>query len=337
MLVDDASVLNRHEPAAKRDNPRAASDMFVVKRRLFFYALAHRPKLDRRKCGASFPRAIPLSLATTFALTCAFMGWLDKLQRRIGFLAIPALLRYVAALTALVFILYKIDARYLTLIDLDIDAVRHGQIWRLVTYIFIPQLGSLIPAPDWFNAAFAVLFLIWVGDRLEEAWGALRLSLFFYIGMIGTTIAAVFFGARFSNAMLYSSIFFAFARFYPNAVIFFAYILPLKVKWIAWIYAAILLWQFIFATMQFRSALVAAFANYLIFFGRDLFFEARRRQDVSERRRRFEASSRSEAEPLHKCAVCGATELSDPNLDFRVARNGEEYCVPHLPETSKPV
>src|SRR5437763_9932574 len=92
------------------------------------------------------------------ALLSAFMSWTDKLERRIGLIAIPGLLRYVAALTALVFILYKIDPRYLTLIDLDLDQVRQGQVWRLVTYIFIPRLGSLIPAPDWFNAAFAVLF-----------------------------------------------------------------------------------------------------------------------------------------------------------------------------------
>jgi hypothetical protein len=262
------------------------------------------------------------------------MSAIDKLERRLGFIAIPGLLRYVAALTALVFILYKIDPRYLTLIDLDIDQVAHGQVWRLITYIFIPQLGSFIPAPDWINAAFAVLFLIWVGDRLEEAWGAFRLTLFFLIGMIGTTIAAIFFGARFSNAMLYSSLFFAFARFYPNVVIFFAYILPLKVKWIAWIYAAILLFQFVVGSWAFRSAVLAALANYLIFFGRDIISEARQRREVSHRQQRFEAANRSAAEPLHSCAVCGATELTDPNLEFRVARDGEEYCIPHLPATA---
>jgi len=261
------------------------------------------------------------------------MAWTDKVERRLGFIAIPGLLRYVAALTALVFILYKIDPRYLTLIDLDVDEVRRGQVWRLITYIFIPQLGGLFP--DWLNAAFAVLFLLWVGDRLEEVWGAFRLSLFFFIGMIGTTLAAVFFGARFSNTMLYSSIFFAFARFYPNIVIFFMYILPLKVKWIAWVYAAILLWEFVTGSMQLRSALLVAFANYLLFFGRDIFTEARQRREVSHRQHRFEAANRHTAnEPLHTCAVCGATELTDPNLDFRVARNGEEYCIPHLPAAS---
>jgi hypothetical protein len=155
--------------------------------------------------------------------------------------------------------------------------------------------------------------------------------MFFLVGMIGTTIAAVVFGARFSNTMLYSSLFFAFARFYPNVVIFFAYILPLKVKWIAWIYAALLLFQFVVGSMALRSAMLVAFANYFLFFGRDIVTEARQRRETSERQQRYEADSRSTAEPLHTCAVCGASELTDPNLEFRVARNGEEYCIPHLP------
>ena len=89
-------------------------------------------------------------------------------------------------------------------------------------------------------------------------------------------------------------------------------------------------------TPQTQEALVAAFMNYLIFFGPEIIYEARHRGEVSARRKRFAQQSRSEAEPLHKCAVCGATELSDPNLDFRVARDGEEYCIAHLPRAESP-
>jgi hypothetical protein len=87
---------------------------------------------------------------------------------------------------------------------------------------------------------------------------------------------------------------------------------------------------------SYRAALVAAFINYFIFFGPEIIHQARHRRDVSTRRRRFEADARSPAETLHRCAVCGATELSDPNLDFRVARDGEEYCMAHLPKAQTP-
>ena len=237
------------------------------------------------------------------------MKWIDRLEKRFGFLAIHGLLRYVAACNGVVFLLYKWDPRYLTLIDLDPRAVLHGEVWRLVTYLFIPQMGSFpLPAPDWFNAAFFIFFLIWVGDRLEQVWGAFKLNLFYLLGMIGTTIAAFFFGAMFSNSMLNSSLFFAFAHFFPDVVIFFAYILPLKVKWIAWFYAAFLFFQLLVGSMAARAAIIAAFSNYLIFFGPELFHQARHRREVSTRRRRFEADTRDVAEPLHKCASCGATE-----------------------------
>jgi hypothetical protein len=81
---------------------------------------------------------------------------------------------------------------------------------------------------------------------------------------------------------------------------------------------------------------VVALSNYLIFFGPEIWYDARHRREVSTRRKRFETDARSEVEPLHKCKVCGATELSDANLEFRVARDGEEYCVPHLPRAETP-
>ena len=131
--------------------------------------------------------------------------------------------------------------------------------------------------------------------------------------------------------MLISSLFYAFARFYPDVVIYLFFILPVKIKWLAWAYVAILLAGFVIGTNSYRMAVVAALSNYLIFFGPEIIHDARHRREVTTRRRRFEGQSGSETESIHKCAVCGATELSDPNLEFRVARDGEEYCVPHLP------
>ena len=187
-------------------------------------------------------------------------------------------------------------------------------------------------SPLW--AVLALWFLWFIGDGLERAWGAFRLTLYFLVGMIGTTIAAFFFGAQFSNAMLAASLFFAFAWFYPEEVIYVFFILPMKIKWLAFISAAILLFGFITGPSLYRLSLIAAFSNYFIFFGPEIFHQVRHRKEVSARRKRFEAQSRSEAEPLHRCATCGATEMSDPNLEFRVARDGEEYCVPHLPSTT---
>ena len=142
------------------------------------------------------------------------MAWLDKLERRLGFLAVSGLMRIVVGLTALVFMLVRLNPDFSFVLDLDPARVLHGEVWRLVTYIFLPQTASFL---------WIILFLwfLWfIGDGLEQAWGAFRLTLYFFVGVIGTTAAAFFFGARFSNSMLFASLFFAFARFYPDQVIY---------------------------------------------------------------------------------------------------------------------
>jgi membrane associated rhomboid family serine protease len=255
------------------------------------------------------------------------MRWLDALERRFGFLGIPGLIRIVVAFSALVFLLVRLNPDFISALDLNPERLRHGEIWRLVTYIFIPQTFSFL----WI--IFVLWFLWFIGEGLERAWGPFRLTLYFLVGMLGTTAAALFFGSNFSNTMLIASLFYAFARFYPDEVIYVLFILPVKIKWVAWVSAAFLLLGFFVNSNSYRMATVAALSNYLIFFGPEIVYQARHRHEVSSRRRRFEGQSRSETEPLHKCAVCGATELSDPNLDFRVARDGEEYCVAHLPKT----
>ena len=258
------------------------------------------------------------------------MALLDKLERRFGFLGVPGLTRIIVGFSGLVFVLVRLNPDFVSMLNLDPVRIRHGEVWRLFTYIFIPQTLSFL----WI--IFVLWFLWWIGEGLERAWGAFRLTLYFLVGMIGTTAAAFFFGSNFSNGMLITSLFFAFARFYPDEVIYLLFILPVKIKWAAWALAAFLLLGFVVNPMSYRMALVAAFANYLIFFGPEFLFEARHRHEVSTRRKRFEVHSRDEAEPLHRCAVCRATELSDPNLDFRVARDGEEYCIAHLPKAETP-
>jgi membrane associated rhomboid family serine protease len=257
------------------------------------------------------------------------MSLLDSLERRFGRFAIPGLIRIVAGFNALVFILERLNPQFVQMLDLNRGAILHGEVWRLVTYIFIPTTDS----PIWI--LFVLLFLWFIGEGLERAWGAFRLNLFYLVGMVGTTVAAFFFGKDFSNTMLNASLFFAFANFYPDEVIYVFFILPVKVKWLAWGSAALLLLGFATGPNAYRMALIAAFANYLIFFGPGIISAARNRQQIAGRRRRFEEGARSEEETLHRCAICGATELTNPNLEFRVSRNGEEYCLAHLPSNAK--
>ncbi|HWX18085.1 MAG TPA: rhomboid family intramembrane serine protease, partial [Chthoniobacterales bacterium] len=130
------------------------------------------------------------------------MAWLDKLERRFGFLGIPGLIRIIVGFNALVFVLVRLNPDFVSVLNLDPARIRHGEVWRLVTYIFIPQTFSFL----WI--VFVLWFLWFIGDGLERAWGSFRLTLYFLVGMIGTTVAAFFFGGNFSNSMLITSLFY---------------------------------------------------------------------------------------------------------------------------------
>jgi hypothetical protein len=269
------------------------------------------------------------------------MSLLDRLEHRYGRFAIPGLIRYVVALNALVYVLVRMNRDFIEALVLWPPAIMQGEVWRLVTYIFIPQFGSFM-MPEWLAVAMYLYFLWWVGDNLEHALGAFRLNVYFFTGMIGITIAAFlesyFFrelGGGFSAVILNTSLLFALAQYYPDEFIFVMGIIPAKVKWLAWIAAAFLLLNVRQGGISYAVSLVMALANYFLFFGPDIYRNARTRAQVAERRRKFEAAKAPESASLHECVVCHRTEITHPDLDFRVARDGHEYCREHLPKPQK--
>lgn len=263
------------------------------------------------------------------------MNFINKLEQRFGRYAIPGLVRQIVVLNALVYLLSLWSPAMLRFLDLDPAAILHGQVWRLVTYIFIPNYGSVFGAlfgaqGQMLDILFSLLFLWWIGEALEQTWGAFRLNLFYLVGMLGTTLAAFLFGADFSNGMLNLSLFFAFAWFYPEMQMLFI-IFPVKVKWMAWFFVATVAWQVVtLRSFAYVMALAAALLNFLLFFGPEIFAKARNRQRVERRRSTFERASIPEEEPLHRCAVCHRTDISNPELEFRVAADGNDYCMEHL-------
>ena len=261
------------------------------------------------------------------------MSLLDRFEYRFGRYAIPGLMRYIAALNGLCYILLKLHPEFYSFLYLSPELVMQGQVWRVVTYIFIPRPMGFFP--DWFGAALYLFYLWWIGQGLEQAMGAFRLNLYYLIGMIGVTAAALITGQDWSTFMLNASLFYAFARYFPDEIIFVMYIIPAKIKWIAWVGGVVAMYNFLTGDWDYRLALLVALANYFIFFGREIAQGARVRAEVAERRRKFEASKQPVTATLHECVVCHRTEASHPDLDFRVSsQDGQEYCRDHLPKAA---
>jgi len=244
------------------------------------------------------------------------------LEKHLPWLGTPGVLKAVVLLNALTFLLITIDPAYAGMLALFPDKVLEGEVWRLVTYIFVPQTRSM------FWIFFLLLFMWFLATALEEHWGALKLNVFYLVGMIGCTVAAFFFGGMPSNTFLNLSLFFAFATIAPNYEIFLFLIVRVKVKYIAWILLGILALQFALLPLAAKMALLASLGNYLLFFGPAFVRDWNEKRGNAVRLAKFHGA---EPESLHRCAQCGRTEVSDPELEFRVAADGEEYCTDHLP------
>ena len=255
----------------------------------------------------------------SMALSEKFWG---LLERRAPWLGTQGVIKAVVLMNALTFLLVTLDPAYAAMLALVPEKIMQGEVWRLVSYIFVPETRS------WFWVLFLLLFMWFLANALEETWGALKLNVFYLVGMTGCTVAAFFFGGGSSNTFLNLSLFFAFATVVPNYEIFLFFILRVKVKYVAWVLGGIFLMQLLVMPLPAKMAMIASVANYLLFFGPGFIGNLRTRRKDTARLRKFKQES---SDSLHRCEVCGRTETSDPRLDFRVTGDGKEFCTEHLP------
>ena len=201
--------------------------------------------------------------------------WIDRIAARMKRLAIPSLMKYLVICMGAVFVLDLVFAGQLSsLLFFSRDAIFGGQIWRLVTFIFLPISSSPL------FVVFVLYFYYMIGEALEHEWGVARFNLFYLTGLIGTIIAGFISGFA-TNHYLNLSLFFAYAILYPETELRLFFVLPVKIKWLAWLNAAYFAYQLIVASWSFRLALLVSIANLILFFQGDV-----RRRIANERRRR---------------------------------------------------
>ncbi|MFQ3577506.1 MAG: rhomboid family intramembrane serine protease [Verrucomicrobiia bacterium] len=246
-------------------------------------------------------------------------AWITRLEGRFGRYAIPGLVRILVMLNALVYVLLLYNPEFRAMLVFQVDAIRNGQIWRCVTFLFVPlHMHPLF-------LLIALYFLWIIGEGLEEAWGAFRLNLFYLVGVFATIAVAFLFGIGASNYYLNTMLFLAFATLYPDFTVLLFFILPVAVKWLAIVAVAFLTIDFINGGVGARGAILAATLSYLLFFGPFFLQRWKDRVEIAVRRARFEDRF-DDGEDLHRCIVCNATDITHPERDFRVTKEGVEMC-----------
>lgn len=259
------------------------------------------------------------------------MKWLYKLERKYGKYSIKNLMMYIIAFNAAVFIL-SAAGQSMDIIDkltLSPEWVLKGEVWRLITYIFIP------PDTQPIFIIFVLYFYYMIGSGLEHEWGSFKFNIYYFIGMLGTTIAAFISGMGDTGVYLNLSLFLAFAYIYPDYEILLFFILPIKMKYLGWLDAILLGYTFCIGGLSVKLAIVAAMINFILFFGKGIMEHIGHRKNAYSNKIRFSNKQRQipKKDYFHKCTICGITEKDDKNMEFRYCSGCDgryEYCMKHL-------
>ncbi len=214
------------------------------------------------------------------------MKWLYKMEYKYKNNAIPNLMKIITIGQLAVFVVNFLfpGLGLLNWMSLTRAGLFSGQIWRLVTFLLVPPITSPL------FVLFSLYFYYFIGGALENAWGSFMFNAYYFIGALGAVIAALVSGYG-TNYYLNMSLFFAFAILYPNFEFMLFFVLPVKVKWLALLDAALFVWGLIVGPWSNRAAIIASFINLIIFFGGTLLKMIKQQQAYAKTRRNFREQS----------------------------------------------
>lgn len=214
------------------------------------------------------------------------MKWLNKLERKFGKFAIHNLILLLTISMACVVILdlyasvSHSTVNLISYLSFDRDLILQGQIWRVISFIIMPPATSII-------FIIFVLYMFYLfGKSLEDHWGSFKLNIYYLIGIIGTIIGGFISGSA-TNLYINLSVFLAFAVIYPDYKIMVFFVLPVKVKYLAYIDAGFFVLSLILFPIDYKLACAFSIINFLIFFGPDFIKRQKNRQSYRSVQKNF--------------------------------------------------
>ena len=275
---------------------------------------------------------------------------------------IPNLMLYIVIGSAAVSILNAVGlSQIYTMLTFNRPLILQGQIWRLFTWVFTEATGYGI---------FMDLIMFYcfynLGRAVESAWGStIRFNLFYLGGVVLMDIFAMTCGgltidimgmqlpghALYSGRMaifLHLSLLISYATLYPDAQFLIFFFIPIKAWILSLIYFVMLaveIVQLSVPTMYFPHNLfpLVGLANYFLFYGKDIVnllplswrIKRKPKKQYAPQQPIHFAKPEQKSKPnyLHRCTVCGRTDVSNPELEFRYCSrcNGYFcYCQDHI-------
>ena len=281
---------------------------------------------------------------------------MSKFEKKFGKYAIKNLTLILILCYVLGYAIQMINPQsgFLYYLTLDPERILHGQVWRLITWVIVPpeelSIFTLIMLYFYFSIGtlmertlgtyqynvyiFRGIFLTIIASFI--CYGLVLLAPGFFLGgpVLNTAMAAFYGSLSFSTYYINIAIFMAFAICYPDMKVLFMFVVPIKVKWLGIFDLVLLIFDLIVANNLFtRFAILAALINILIFYLGVKNLSHLKPREVKRRNEYRQQIKKSSAVSKHKCAICGQTDESNPDLQFRFCSkcNGNyEYCQEHL-------
>ena len=125
----------------------------------------------------------------------------------------------------------------------------------------------------------------------------------------------------------------SYASTFPDMQVLFMMIIPIKVKWLGIGYMALLIYDFLLGSIINKFIIGASVLNFIVFY---LTSRNAIRMSPKQIKRRHEFKKevhKATGVTKHKCAICGRTEETNPDLEFRFCSKCDgnyEYCQEHL-------
>jgi len=213
------------------------------------------------------------------------MNWISRLERKYGRFCIPNLISIIVGGQILVYAIELFVNQFISVyLGLSRSLLLMGQVWRLITFVFIPFSGG---GP--LSVILGIYFTWFIGTALEKEWGDFRYTLYFLLGMVGTVLACLLTGVTASTYCLSLSLLLAFAMLYPEVQVLLFFVIPVRVKYFGFFAAALWVLSFLGAPLPQKLSLLLSMANVWLFFGPMAYRSVRawvRREQWKRRNRR---------------------------------------------------
>ncbi len=142
---------------------------------------------------------------------------------------------------AFFFLEYQDPQKYALLFEFDRGAVLSGEVWRLLSFQFTQHGQGWFAFPAPVVLFFTLLLLYLMGSAIEEEWGTVRfLALFVVSSLVTAVVAGILNVPLLGSYFVNFTLLFVYAAMYPMQTFFMFGVIPIRVRWLAYIAGALL-------------------------------------------------------------------------------------------------